>query len=63
MKKQDNALHFIMEIKINLSLTRDEALSLLRLMDGDAQHHDWENINKMSEKLKESIGIKPWDFI
>ena len=52
-----------MEIKINLSLTREEALSLLRLTDGDAQHHDWENINKLSEKLKETIGIKPWDFI
>lgn len=52
-----------METKINLSLTRDEALSLLRLMDGDAQYHDWENINKMSEELREFMCINPWDFI
>jgi hypothetical protein len=51
-----------MEIKINLSLTRDEAISILRLIDNDVQNGDWKTINKISEELQEVLNVKLHDI-
>lgn len=54
-----------MEVKVNLSLDREEAKSLLkslfRYLTGESIHNDWDNVNKIVDELEKVLNVKSTD--
>lgn len=52
-----------MEVKINLSLDREEAKSLLRLLVDETTHNDWGTLNMIANELEKVLNVKDREII
>jgi hypothetical protein len=55
-----------MEVKVNLSLDREEAKfllkSLFRYLNGEPIHNDWHNVNEIVDELEKVLNVKSSDI-
>jgi hypothetical protein len=52
-----------MEVKINLSLDREEAKSLFRHLIDETTHTDWDTLNKITDELEKVLNVKECEII